>query len=114
MSIKKTKLSRKNKNKSKRLLQKLMNKKRTKTNHNKHNSHKSNSHKSNISKRKINLKQKYNNHRGGYSSCDLASVKEPSFNVDALGSIAGINIPSSRGVIYRPNCKTDSYQAMKP
>ena len=69
------------------------------------------------SKRYSKTKSKYKNnkkHRGGFSSCNLATVKESGFSVDALGSIEGINIPSSRGAIYRPNCKSDSSQAMTP
>jgi len=53
-------------------------------------------------------------HRGGYNSCNLATVKESGFSVDALGAIAGLSIPSSRAAIFRPNCKTDTYQAMTP
>lgn len=53
--------------------------------------------------------------KGGFGSdCNLATVKEPGFNIDALGSIAGLSIPGSRAAIYRPNCKTDKYQAMIP
>ena len=52
-------------------------------------------------------------HRGGFSSsCNLATVKEPGFKLDAIGAIPGLSIPESSAVIYRPNCKTDSYQAM--
>ena len=56
------------------------------------------------------------NHKqhGGFSSCNLATVQEPEFNVPALGDIAGLNIGKSRGVIYRPDCKPDTYQAMIP
>jgi len=57
----------------------------------------------------------HKNHKGGFSSnCNLATIKEPGFSVDALGSIAGLSIPESRAAIYRPNCKTNSYQAMTP
>jgi hypothetical protein len=38
----------------------------------------------------------------------MATVKEPGFSINAIGSIAGINIPGSRAAIYRPNCKTSS------
>jgi len=58
-----------------------------------------------------------NNHQiqnGGFSSCNLATVQEPEFNVPALGDITGLNIGKSRGVIYRPDCKPDTYQAMIP
>jgi len=52
-------------------------------------------------------------HRGGFSSsCNLATVKEPGFKLDAIGAIPGLSIPESSAVIYRPNCKTNSYQAM--
>ena len=74
-------------------------------------------------KKKTQKRNKYNhrssrnrkNHKGGFSSsCNLATIKEPGFSVDALGSIAGLSIPESRAAIYRPNCKTNSYQAMTP
>lgn len=69
-----------------------------------------------LSRRKTksrNKSRKY--HRGGFSSnCNLATVKESGFKLDALGSIAGLSIPEARGAIYRPNCKTDTYQAMAP
>ena len=74
-------------------------------------------------KKKTQKRTKYNsrssrnskNHKGGFSSsCNLATIKEPGFSVDALGSIAGLSIPESRAAIYRPNCKTNSYQAMTP
>ena len=58
-----------------------------------------------------------NNHQmqnGGFTSCNLATVQEPEFNLPALGDIAGLNIAKSRGVIYRPDCKPDTYQAMIP
>jgi hypothetical protein len=82
-------------------------------------SHKTNKHikkvksKRRISKRntrsRINHKQ-----RGGFANCNLATVQEPEFNLPALGDIAGLNIAKSRGVIYRPDCKPDTYQAMIP
>ena len=49
---------------------------------------------------------------GGFINCNLASVKEPGFNIAGLGDIPGLSIPDSRGAIYRPNCKPDTYQAM--
>lgn len=52
--------------------------------------------------------------RGGATDCNLASVKEPGFNISAIDDIPGLSIPESRGAIYRPNCKTDTYQAMTP
>ena len=53
-----------------------------------------------------------NHHRGGFSSCNLATIKEPEFNIPAMGGIDGLSIAESRGEIFRPNCKTDTYQAM--
>ena len=50
--------------------------------------------------------------KGGSTNCNLASVKEPGFNIAGLGDIPGLSIPDSRGAIYRPNCKPDTYQAM--
>jgi hypothetical protein len=57
-----------------------------------------------------------NNHQsGGFASdCNLASIKEPGFNLSALGDIAGLSIPESRAAIFHPNCKADTYQAMTP
>ena len=58
---------------------------------------------------------KHIKHNGGFASnCNLATIKESGFSVDALGSIAGINIPSSRAAIFRPNCNTSTPQAMTP
>ena len=59
------------------------------------------------------IRNKPHSQRGG-SSCSLATVQEPGFTIPALGDIPGINIPQAKGVIYRPNCKTDSNQAMIP
>ena len=53
------------------------------------------------------------NQRGG-ADCNLATVRESGFNVPDLGDITGLSIPESRGVIYRPNCQPDTYQAMTP
>jgi hypothetical protein len=56
----------------------------------------------------------------GDSSCNIATVKEPGFNVAGFGTgantIAGLSIPESRAVIYNPNCSnsTSKYQAMVP
>ena len=55
--------------------------------------------------------------KGGFSSnidCNLATIKEPGFNLEGSGDIEGISIPDSRAVIYNPDCKVDSYQAMTP
>jgi len=123
MPIKKTKINRSSK--SKELFKKRMNRSKTKKSNSKsnkkNNSKKSQSknnsrfkkrkHKSN---RKSNRKSNNNNHIGGFSSSNLVTVKEPGFNLDALGTAIGINIPSSRAAIYRSNSKTDSYQAMTP
>ena len=51
-------------------------------------------------------------HSGGFNNCSIASVKEPVFNIPALGGIEGLTIPESRSAIYRPNCVPDTYQAM--
>ena len=53
-----------------------------------------------------------NLHGGG--DCRLSTVMEPSFIIDDIGAAKGINISESRGIIYRPNCKADTYQAMTP
>lgn len=79
---------------------------------------KSSKHKKNHSKKhtKNHQKNRSNNHRqrGGAADCNLATVREPGFNVPALGDITGLSIPESRSVIYRPNCQPDTYQAMTP
>ena len=59
------------------------------------------------------LKRKTNKQSGG-SDCSIATVIEPGFSVPSHGDIAGLSIGESRGVIYRPNCKSDNYQAMTP
>ena len=61
-----------------------------------------------------NYNRRMQRQKGGNSNCSLASVKEPGFNVVGLGDIPGLSISDSRGAIYRPNCKTDTYQAMTP
>jgi len=87
----------------------------------KHNSKKHNSRKHYTKKtKKNNNSRRYKKskgrkmQRGGFADCNLASVKEPAFNVSALGDVPGLSITESRGAIYRPNCKTDTYQAMTP
>ena len=81
-------------------------------------SHMTNKNKKSRSKSKKHMSKKYkknNNHRGGFNaSCNLATVKEPAFSLSGMGDIPGINVPESRGVIYRPNCQTDTNQAMIP
>ena len=64
------------------------------------------------SKSKSNSNSNINHHKGGFASCNLATIKEPAFNIPAMGGIDGLSIPESRGAIFRPNCKTDTYQAM--
>jgi len=64
------------------------------------------------SKSKKHLKQK-----GGFlndDNCNLATIKEPGFHLEGSGNIEGISIPESRAVIYNPDCKVDTYQAMTP
>ena len=61
-----------------------------------------------------NTNYKKNYHRGGFSSCNLATIKEPSFNVPSMGGIDGLTIAEAKGAIFRPNCNTDVYQAMTP
>jgi hypothetical protein len=103
-----------------------------KHNSKKHNSKKHNSKKHNSRKHYTKKTKKNNNsrrykksnsksksrarkmQRGGFADCNLASVKEPAFNVSALGNVPGLSITESRGAIYRPNCKPDIYQAMTP
>jgi len=60
---------------------------------------------------------KKNKQKGGFfsdSECNLATIKEPGFNLEGSGDIEGIKIPDSRAVIYNPDCKVDDYQAMTP
>ncbi len=55
-----------------------------------------------------------NNRRqqAGGADCNIATIKEPAFNIPSLGDIPGLNIGESKAVIYNPNCKTDSYHPM--
>jgi hypothetical protein len=85
--------------------------KRNKNNSKKNNS--KNKSKRNLSKRNTRMYMT-RKQRGGFTSCNLATVQEPEFNVPTMGDIAGLNIAKSRGVIYRPDCKPDTYQAMIP
>ena len=57
-----------------------------------------------------------NTHRqsGGFNSCALATVQEPGFTIPAIGDVPGFSLADSKGAINRPNCKTDTYQAMTP
>jgi hypothetical protein len=52
--------------------------------------------------------------RGGFNSCSLATVQEPGFSIPAIGDVPGFSLSDSKGAIHRPNCKTDTYQAMTP
>ena len=66
-------------------------------------------------KTKKTFSKRYTKHKGGFlndPSCNIATVREEGFNLGGLGSIAGLSIPESRAVIYNPNCKADTYQAM--
>lgn len=65
------------------------------------------------SRSNLKFKRKF---KGGFSaSCSLATVKEPAFNLDELGTLPGLSIPGSTAAIYRPNCaKMSSSQAMVP
>ena len=114
MPIKKTKLT--HKHKSKKFMKKMLSHKKTKKSKNMRSKSKPIKSRSNskLHSKRHSKSKNIKKHRGGFSSCNLATVKESGFSVDALGSIEGINIPSSRGAIYRPNCKSDSSQAMTP
>jgi len=106
--------------KSKKYHSKKQHSKKTKKQHHSKKQHKSRSKSKSKSKSKSQNKNnvRHNNkrkmQRGGFADCNLASIKEPGINVPALGNIAGLSIPESRGAIYRPNCKQDTYQAMTP
>jgi hypothetical protein len=70
--------------------------------------------KSNRSRRNLRRNTNRNRQRGG-GDCRLSTVMEPGFSLPNIGVANGINISESRGIIYRPNCKTDgNYQAMIP
>ena len=56
----------------------------------------------------------FNSNNGIGDDCNLATIKEPGFNLEGSGDIEGIKIPDSRAVIYNPDCKVDDYQAMTP
>jgi len=114
MPIKKTKISRK----SKRFMKKILSRKKTQKNKVKILKSRSSSKSNSLKMKKMkmhNIRNMRKSQRGGYAAnCNMATVKEPGFTIDALGSIAGINIPSTRASIYRPNCNTSSPQAMAP
>ena len=70
-------------------------------------------------KKKVTKNLKKSKQSGGFfsdSKCNIASVREAGFSVTGSGSgpnaIPGLSLPGSRALIYNPNCKTDSYQAM--
>ena len=51
----------------------------------------------------------------GGKSCSLATVQEPGFSINELGSMPGLSIAGSTAAIYRPNCsQNSSNQAMVP
>uniref|UniRef100_A0A6C0HP66 Uncharacterized protein n=1 Tax=viral metagenome TaxID=1070528 RepID=A0A6C0HP66_9ZZZZ len=50
----------------------------------------------------------------GGTNCLIATVNEPAFNLPDSGGVTGLNISEARGILYRPNCKADTYQAMVP
>jgi hypothetical protein len=56
------------------------------------------------------------NHKqhGGFNSCSLATVQEPGISIPAIGNVPGFSLSDSKGAIFRPNCKSDTYQAMTP
>jgi hypothetical protein len=87
-------------------------------NHKKSNQNKSNQNKSRKTKYRNNKTKRQNNNRKtkqrGGANCNVATVQESAFNIPSIGDIAGLSIPSSRAVIYQPDCKIDTYQAMTP
>ena len=54
------------------------------------------------------------NQRGGFDNCSLATVQESGFTIPGIGDVSGFSLSQSKGAIYRPNCKSDNYQAMAP
>jgi len=83
-----------------------------KTHRKQHNKHRTKS--QNNKKRLSTRKHTRRNQRGGFNDCSLATVQEPGFTIPAIGDVPGFSLSQSKGAIYRPNCKTDSYQAMTP
>ena len=85
-------------------------------NHNSKNSKHSKNSKKRLSRKTHNSHSRKHtrNQRGGFNSCSLATIQEPGFNIPAIGDVPGFSISQSKGAIYRPNCKSDSYQAMTP
>jgi len=82
--------------------------------HNKKKLNKSKKTKRNYNSSSSSRRHKTHKQRGGFSNCSLATVKEPGFSIPAIGDIPGFNLSQSKGVIHRPNCKSDSYHAMTP
>lgn len=76
--------------------------------------HNKKSKKHHTSKKRLNYKKNKRTQRGGFNNCALATVKESGFNIPAIGDVPGFSLSDSNGAINRPNCKTDSYQAMTP
>jgi len=115
MPIKKYKLNKKTKNNKKTLSRLTKRQRRLRSmKHQKSNS-KSNKYYKYYKYSKSNKNSNNKKLSGGFSSsCNMATVKEPGFSVDKLGSINGLSIPSMSTAIYRPNCKQDTYQAMTP
>ena len=62
--------------------------------------------------RNKNKNNKNRRSQSGGADCNIATIKEPAFNIPGLGDIAGLNIAESKAVIYNPNCKTDTYHPM--
>jgi hypothetical protein len=89
---------------------KSMNNKSKNNNRGKHNKYK---HK-NIKRTMNKMHSRNRKMRGGSSDCTLATVLEPSFNLSDIGTAKGLSIPESSSIIYRPNCKTDTYHPMVP
>ena len=98
--------NRKSRSKSSRRKQ---NKKTINKYHKKNNSHTHTRTRKNNYTRKNNRRQ-----RGGFSNCSLATVQEPGFSIAAIGDVPGFSLSDTKGAIHRPNCKTDTYQAMTP
>lgn len=98
---------------------------RSRSHHKKHNNKKykkhtmrkthSRNHKKSHSRKSMNKSRRHTKHqKGGFSDCALATVQESGFSIPDIGDVPGFSLPDSKGVIYRPNCKSDSYQAMVP
>ena len=100
------------------------NSRKSRTLHKLHRSTKAKSHKSHKSHKSLKTSKRskqhirHSSHRSktqhGGSNCLLATVNEPAFSLPDIGGVKGLNIAESRALLYRPNCKTDTYQAMLP